>query len=192
MKIWHLLAGYLAANLMIMLATGALLLAMHLEIGTGRVLGASDGGGYANFAALPNFPEGSRAQIIGADARARLVDRYFESYGSSMKGLGKYVVLAADKYRIPFSLLPAIAMCEGNLGKQIPPGSFNTWGYGIYEGSNRSFSSWKEGIEVVSQALRRDYFDQGLSTPRQIMSKYTPSSNGSWADCVESFLEEMH
>jgi len=108
-----------------------------------------------------------------------------------MTGLGKDIVTSADKYNLPYSLLPAIAQCEGNLGKRTPEGSFNTWGYGIYGDKVLKFQSWEEGIEKVSQGLRKNFLDKGLTTPDQIMTKYTPSSNGSWADCVDQFLTEL-
>jgi hypothetical protein len=35
-------------------------------------------------------------------------------------------------------------------------------------------------METVAKGLKENYVDKGLITPKQIMSRYTPSSNGSW------------
>ena len=80
---------------------------------------------------------------------------------------------------------------ESNLGKTIPNDSYNAWGYGVYGGKVTKFNSWEEAIERVSRGLRRDYFDHGLDTPEKIMPKYTPPSDGSWAFCVNTFLQEL-
>ena len=148
-------------------------------------------GQYSLFAALPTGSSQPNFQIVAADARAKLIDDFFRSYNSPMIGLGSDIVIAADKYHIPFGLLPAIAQCEGNLGKAMPPNSFNPYGFGIYGDQMTKFGSWQEGIETVTKTLRRDYFDQGLDTPDKIMKKYTPPSTGSWAFCVNKFLEEL-
>lgn len=131
------------------------------------------------------------AEIVASDGRSKLVDNFFARYNSPMVGLGQDIVEAADRHQIPFGILPAIAQCEGNLGKKMPAGSFNPYGFGIYGDLVTKFSSWQEGIEIVSRTLRREYFDVGLDTPETIMRKYTPPSTGSWAFCVTKFLEEL-
>lgn len=129
--------------------------------------------------------------IISSDARIAIVDSFLERYNSPMKGHGKNFVESADRFKIPFSLVAAIAQCESNLGKSIPPGSYNAWGYGIYGDNVLKFESWEQGIERVSRGIREDYFNYGLDSPAKIMNKYTPPSKGSWAFCVEHFSEEM-
>lgn len=146
---------------------------------------------YSSFNALPSSGLVLSAQIVAADARPALVDNFFQRYNSPMVGLGADIVTTADRYRLPFGILPAIAQCEGNLGKVMPWDSYNPYGFGIYGDNMVRFSSWQEGIEIVSQTLRTDYFDLGLDTPAKIMPKYTPPSKGSWAFCVSKFLEEL-
>lgn len=146
---------------------------------------------YSFYTAIPETPFPSEAVIVAGDARSRLVDKFLAHYRSTMSGLGSAMVASADKYQLPYGLVPAIAMCEGNLGKRTPEGSFNTWGYGIYGDKVLKFKSWQDGIETVSRGLRKNFLDKGLTTPEQIMTKYTPSSNGSWAECVQQFLNEL-
>jgi hypothetical protein len=131
--------------------------------------------------------------ISSGDARAVLLDRFLSKHKSPMSGLGTHFVEVADKYGLDYRLLPAVAFQESNLGKKIPKGSHNAWGWAIYTGKNSgaTFENWKEAIEKVGRGLKRDYLDQGLKTPRQIMTKYTPNSNGSWADGVEFAMAEI-
>jgi hypothetical protein len=53
------------------------------------------------------------------------------------------------------------------------------------------FSSFSEGIEEVSRGIRKEYLDKGFATIEEIMGKYTPLSNGSWAEGVNKFMAEM-
>ncbi len=131
------------------------------------------------------------ATIVARDARAELIDNYFRQYNSPMIGLGRDIVLSADRYQIPYGYLPAIAACEGSLGTAIPHESFNTWGWGIYGDKVTSFPSWQYAIDAVSKGLKEEYFDKGLDTPEKIMPKYTPPSKGSWAICVQRYLDEL-
>jgi hypothetical protein len=137
---------------------------------------------------LSPFAEG---EIIYGDARSEIVNKYLSRYGSPFAGLGDYIVTAADKYKIHFGLVPAIAQCESNVGKKIPEGSFNAWGYGIYGEKVTKFASWEEAIDTVSRGLRKNYYSKGLDTPEKIMKFYTPNSDGSWANCVNKYLAEL-
>lgn len=146
---------------------------------------------YPGYTATPQTLGVSSGMIVAKDGRTNLVDNFFKRYSSPMTGLGKDIVEAADKHKIPFGYLPAIAQCEGNLGKIIPNNSYNSWGWGIYGQTMTKFSSWQEAVETISKGLREQYFDFGMDTPEKIMTKYTPSSQGSWANCVNHFLEEL-
>lgn len=146
---------------------------------------------YLSFGVSPITPAQMSEEITSIDSRPQIVDNFFKRYDSPMYGLGKFVVDTADKHKIPFNIVPAIGHCEGNLGKVVPENSFNTWGYGIYAGNILKFKSWKDGVEQVSKGLKKNYYDMGLDTPKEIMKKYTPPSRGSWADCVEQYLSEL-
>lgn len=146
---------------------------------------------YSIYGALPSSTDKVSGQIIASDARVKLVEQYFKRYNSPMEGQGKAIVAAADKYRLPFNLLPAIAQCEGNLGKVMPYNSFNPFGFGIYGDRMTKFDSWAQAFETVSKTIRKDYFDLGLTNPDLMMPKYTPPSKGSWAHCVNQFMEEL-
>ena len=143
------------------------------------------------FASLPAKVPSVMGAATSADARVELIGQYLESYNSPLKPLAELIVSTADKYGLDYRLISAIAQQESNLCKYIPPGSYNCWGWGIHSRGTLGFSSYEEGIEIVSAGIKKNYIDQGYVTPEQIMTKYTPLSNGSWAIGVNKFLSDM-
>lgn len=142
--------------------------------------------------------EGKAKVVIASDiqtndARPVIVDNFLAKHASPMQGMGKTFVFIADKYGIDWKLLPAIAFQESNLGKKIPKNSYNAWGWAVYTGANSgaAFDSWEHAIETVARGIKEKYIAQGLTTPEAIMTKYTPSSDGSWAYAVRFAMEEM-
>jgi len=143
------------------------------------------------FASLPvNFPSVS-GEIFAADARGEILKAYLKSYNSPLEPYSNFSVEMADKYGLDFRLTTAIAQQESNLCKLIPPESYNCWGWGIHSKGTLGFTSYQQGIEEVSRGLREEYVNKGFVTTDQVMSKYTPLSNGSWAFGVNKFMSEM-
>jgi hypothetical protein len=141
------------------------------------------------FAALPSAENVLGDNIIFKDARIEIVRQFFESYKSPLEPYAQNIVDDADKYGIDYKLLPAIAMQESNLCKKIIFDSFNCWGFGIYGKKVTRFESYPEAIDTVTKTLATNYIAEGLNTPEEIMKKYTPSSNGSWAFSVNYFMD---
>lgn len=135
--------------------------------------------------------EDSTDSAAPADPRVAYLKAFFRNYDSELYDHADVIVATADKHDIDYRLLPAIAMQESNLCRVIPHGSYNCWGWGIYGDKVTRFSSYPEAIETVSAGLKKYYVDQGLVTPEQIMQKYTPSSNGSWARGVNYFFGKI-
>jgi hypothetical protein len=125
------------------------------------------------------------------DARVEIVRQYLEGYSSPLTNHAKFIVETSDKYGVDFRLTTAIAQQESNLCKKIPADSYNCWGWGIHSRGSLGFRSFEEGIESVTKGIREDYIDQGLLTAEEIMAKYTPLSQGTWAEGVNTFMEEM-
>jgi hypothetical protein len=82
-------------------------------------------------------------------------------------------------------------MQESGACRVIPIDSHNCWGWGIYGGKITRFASYPEAIETVSRGIKKYYIDEGLTTTEQIMSKYNPSSTGSWSFGVNYFLNGL-
>lgn len=143
------------------------------------------------FAALPSAENVFSDNIVAKDARTEIVRQFFERYKSPLEPFAQNIVENADKNGLDYRLLPAIAMQESNLCKKIILDSYNCWGFGIYGKKVTRFSNYEEAIDTVSKTLAKHYTGIGLNTPEEIMRKYTPSSNGSWAYSVNYFMNEL-
>jgi hypothetical protein len=140
---------------------------------------------YSVLSANTKSPE---VEVGLADNRVANLKAFFRKYNSPLYNHAEKIVEVSDRYRFDYRLLPAIAMQESNLCQKIPPDSFNCWGWGIYGDIVTRFSSYDEAIEVIAAGIKKNYLDKGLVTASQIMRKYTPSSQGSWAYGVNTFL----
>lgn len=126
--------------------------------------------------------------VFLSDNRVANLKAFFRKYNSPLYDHAEKLVEVSDKYKFDYRLLPAIAMQESNLCNVIPYESYNCWGWGIYGDTVTKFESYDEAIETVSLGIKKHYIDKGLVTASMIMKKYTPSSNGSWAYGVNTFL----
>ncbi len=144
------------------------------------------------YAALPTSQNTFSANISELDGRAEKIRQFLQRYNSPLEPYAQDIVDAADTYGLDHRLIPAIAMQESNLCLKIPTDSYNCWGFGIYGGKVHRFSDYKEGIYAVSKTLATKYHNKGLITPEQIMTKWTPSSNGSWAFSVNHFMNQLN
>ena len=113
---------------------------------------------------------------------------------SGYQGAGsKTVQPAKASAKVDFRLVPAIAMCESNLGKRVPlKAGFNPFGIAVYTGTQtgKNFDSWQNAIEWVSQYIYTKYYSKGITALHDIGEIWAPPSandGGSWADCVEFF-----
>lgn len=143
------------------------------------------------YAALPSTQNVFDSSFEQEDARTEMVRQFFAKYNSPLEPYAEEVVTTADQYNLDFRLLPAIGMQESNLCKRAPVDSYNCWGFGIYGSKVTRFGSYSEAIQTVTKTLAQKYRDDGLHTPEEIMTKYTPSSNGSWARSVIHFMEQL-
>lgn len=146
------------------------------------------------YASLPQQGMQVSENIQKTDARATIIENFFEGYNAPLAEFASEFVSVADKYQLDYRLLPSIAMQESNGGRKVIEDSKNPFGYGIYEGSVLKFNSFADAIERVGRGLREDYLNKGLTNPEQIMAKYTPPSialGGPWAKGVSIFMEEL-
>ena len=143
------------------------------------------------YAALPTAQNTMTAEITESDGRIEKIRQFLARYGSPLEPYAADIVEAADQFGLDYRLVPSIAMQESNLCKKIPDNSYNCWGYGIYGKQVKHFKDFKDGIYTVTEGLSKNYKKNGLVTPNQIMSVYTPSSNGSWAFGVNHFMAEL-
>jgi len=143
------------------------------------------------YAALPPASGSLKVTVLAQDIRVTVVKDFFQKYKSDLLPYAQEVVKAADKYNLDYRLIPAIAMQESNLCKKAPKDSYNCWGFGVYGKKTLKFDNYADAIDTVTKTLAVQYKAKGLETPEQIMTKYTPSNNGAWADSVNHFMEQL-
>lgn len=136
-------------------------------------------------------PYAFEPEVTVSDGRVANLKNFFRQYNSPLFDYAEHIVKVSDKYAFDYRLLPAIAMQESTLCQAIPAGSHNCWGWGIYKDTVIGFDSYDEAIETVAKGLREDYINEGRVTASQIMQKYTPSSNGSWAQVVNLVMRYL-
>src|SRR3990167_4385086 len=144
---------------------------------------------YKSSATFPKL----ETDVKTSDSRPVIVDNFLTKHHSPMAGMGKTLVFVADKYGIDWKLLPAIAFQESNLGKKIPKGSYNAWGWAFYEGeaSGVYFQSWASSIDKVAAKIKENYINNGFDTPETIVAKYTSGNSPSWVFAVNFAMEEI-
>ena len=124
------------------------------------------------------------------DSRVKILKEFLGQYDSPLVPYALDFVEIADKYNLDWKLVPAISGIESTFGREIPFESFNGWGWGIYGNNVIRFSSWKEGIETVSQGLRTNYIDKwGAEDIYEIGRFYAASPT--WAQRVSYFMRKI-
>ena len=156
---------------------------------SGKVLGASVQ--KIDYQAIPERSSITQVSITTSEARVDVLKEFLGRYNSPLENLSEYIVEISDKYRLEYRLLPAIAMQESTLCQKAPADSYNCWGFGIYGGKVTRFNSFEEAIETIAKTLAQNYHAQGLIEPIDIMSRYTPSNTGEWAENVSYVMERI-
>lgn len=144
------------------------------------------------YAALPTNGNLYAGTIAAKDGRVEMVRQFLARYDSPLAPYAEHIVAVAEKYGIDHRLIPAIAMQETNLCLKAKAGSHNCWGFGVYDGKYKYFANYAQAIDIVTKTLATKYKKtHGLVTPEEIMTMYTPSSNGTWAYSVNHFMNQL-
>lgn len=127
--------------------------------------------------------------------RAIKLEKYLIERNSPLAPFAEVIVSEADKNDIPYTLVAAISGKESSFGKAIKPNSHNAWGVMAWDNAGtryiRSFGTWTEGIEFVSNLLGENY---RANMYKGIQQKYCPSyeCSSTWVENVTSFSEEIN
>lgn len=126
------------------------------------------------------------------DERVTKLAGFLASYDSPLAQHAATFVAEADRNNLDWKLVAAIAGAESTFGKQIPPGSYNGWGWGIPTGaqSGIGFQNWEQGIATVSEGLAKNYFGRGAKTIYDVGWIYAANGN-SWGTHVTYFLNKL-
>lgn len=124
--------------------------------------------------------------VLSKDVRVTAVQNVLKKYNSILVDEAKYYVYYADKYGIDWRLLVSISGLESYFGKHYVPGSYNAYGWG---GGYIYFESWEDGIDKISYALKKNYYDKGADTVSKIGPIYAESPH--WTERVTYFMSQI-
>ena len=127
------------------------------------------------------------------------LEGFFQKHSSPLYDHAKLIVKTADKYGLDYRLVPAIAMQESTLCKNIPKTSYNCWGWGIYpDPSDPSvlkvtrFKSFEDALVRIAPQFKKIFLGNLFhQDPNNVMKTYTPPSDGSWANGVKQFFSDL-
>ncbi len=120
------------------------------------------------------------------DDRAKILKSFLENRGSPMAQEAEELVEIADKYKIDWKLLPAIAGVESHYGQLIPAGSYNPYGW---NNGGAYFKNWEDASEHVASGIRTRYAQTGEVTPYRIGPSY--AANPLWATHVSNYMYQI-
>jgi RHS repeat-associated protein len=105
---------------------------------------------------------------------AESLDKYLQSKGDEMKGLGTHLISYGKRFDVDPRLLAALAGAESTFGKYITSGKHNAWNWlwNTKEPSKSDFESWETAIHSVSKGLRKSYLNSGFDTATTLYGKY--------------------
>lgn len=133
--------------------------------------------------------------ISAADSRLLILQKFLQD--SPLFPYAQKLVDNADTYSIDFRLVPAIAMCESNLGKRIPTAdSHNAFGIAVYTGQQEGakFENWDVALDWIFEFIHNKFISQDITDIRKIGGIWAPPSletDNSWARCVETFMRQI-
>jgi len=129
--------------------------------------------------------------VLADDARLMLIKNYLKKCKSPLEPYAELILELSDTYEFDYRWILAIGQMESNLCKKTPVDSYNCWGYGIHSKGTLRFESYELALKSFAAYLKKEYFDKGYKTPEEMMSKYCPHSNGSWARGINQFFADI-
>lgn len=139
-----------------------------------------------DFVDSPALPNQVEARVF--DSQAKVLADYLRRHDSPLQYSAQDFIDASREYDLDWRLVAAIAGVESTFGKAIP-GGYNAWGWGVYGNQAIYFKSWKEGIFVISEGLKKGYVDKGLNNPH-FMNKFYAASPA-WGGNVTYFMNDL-
>ena len=102
------------------------------------------------------------------DPRLLIIKEFFDSTGSPATGYAEEFLLAADRHRLDWRLLPSLAMIESGGGKKARNNNILGWNNG-----RASFPSPYAGIHYVASRLAQSKLYRGKDL-QHILTIYNP------------------
>ncbi|MFH1601351.1 MAG: hypothetical protein ABIB61_00140 [Candidatus Shapirobacteria bacterium] len=121
------------------------------------------------------------------DERVLILQSFLQEKDSPLTAFAADFVQVADKNKLDWRLLPAIAGLESSFGKRLIVGSFNPFGWG---GGYIYFASWKDGFEKVARGLNKTPYPENKS-PQKLGPVYAPP-NPKWGYLIANIMDQVY
>lgn len=120
--------------------------------------------------------------------QVRKIRTYLAKRGAPLAAHAETFVRMADKYGLPYNLMPAISVIESGGGLH----NYRPYNYAGMGGQSNAFvfSNYDEAIEKHAQILKKGYFDKGATTPEQI-GKYYCYQCPTWGSKVQGVMNAI-
>lgn len=121
------------------------------------------------------------------DVRAVKLGLFFDKYKCptlNYQLIDDYIN-AADRYQIPYNLLPAISIQESTCGKHFPVHTANLWGW---NSAKSGFADLPQGVDFVSERLANGRYYANKSITKKL-NAYNP--NPEYAPKILRFMAEI-
>ncbi len=120
--------------------------------------------------------------------KIRKIKSYLSKRGAPMADQAENFVVIADKYGLPYNLMPAIAVIESGAGKA----NYRPYNYAGMGGQSNAyvFSSYLEAIETHAKLIKKGYWDKGARTPEQ-MEPYYCYNCPTWGEKVQGVMNAI-
>lgn len=144
-----------------------------------------------NAATLTSVATESSLMQPKRDIRVEKLRAYLEKVNSPLLPHTEEFIRQADANALDWRLVASIAGLESTYGKFIPTDSYNAWGWGVFTGQSygATFQDWNEGIKIVSEGIRKNYVEDGLTTVDAMAGRYAASQT--WAPRVKFIMEQV-
>lgn len=117
--------------------------------------------------------------------KVRKIEAYLARRGAPLASEARTFVIMADKYDLPYNLMPAISVIESGGGKH----NYRPYNYAGMGGQSRAitFANYEQAIERHAQIIRNGYFNKGARTPED-MEKYYCLNCPTWGEKVQGVM----
>jgi hypothetical protein len=122
------------------------------------------------------------------DDRAVKMRVVLKKYNSPMIGLEDVLIKTAEKYKLDWTLMAAIAGTESSFAKRMPANCINPYGWGVYGDNKLCFKTLEDSIEGVASGLAKKY---NISTLESIARTYNSVSTEGWITHTRFFMNKI-
>lgn len=127
-------------------------------------------------------------KAASVDPRVIQMNQVLLKYNSPMVGHEAELIAIAEKYKLDWTLMAAIAGTESSFGRRMPYQCLNPYGWGVGGVNKLCFKSFPDAAEAVASGLAKKYNISSLET---IAATYNKVSTEGWISHTKFFMTKI-